>query len=284
MRGSNPVFGRHSMVITGDGVTVYPRLEALLGDPNAIPAYGDERVPTGLPPLDRIVRGGFPPGSTTMLLGPSGSGKTTMGLHFLARSTVKERGMLFGFYEGPSSLAKKAESFGLPFQKLVDDGDLTLMCFPPTEQILDDLGAQLIAALRKQNVRRLFIDGLDGFEQATPDRNRVVPFFTALANELRSLGVTTMFTSETRRTMGLKVEVPMAGTSGLAENIILLHWLQAGARLHRLLSILKVRDSEFDVSIHEYSITDHGMELAENSESAEALLTGDSADRSGTGP
>jgi circadian clock protein KaiC len=157
------------------------------------------------------------------------------------------------------------------------------MCFPPSEQILDDLGAQLLAALRKRKVRRLFIDGLDGFEQATPDRNRVIPFFTALANELRTLGVTTVFTFETR-TVGLKIEAPVAGTAGLAENIILVHWLQAGARLHRLMSILKMRDSEFDLSMHEYSITGQGIALAENSESAEVLLTGDGAERSGTGP
>lgn len=283
MRGSNAVFGRHAMVITGDGVTIYPRLEALLGDPNAIPAPSDKRVTTGLPPLDRMLGGGLPLGSTTMLLGPSASGKTTMGLHFLAKSTAEEPGLLFGFYEGPSSLAKKGRNFGLPVE-LVDTGALTLMCFPPTEQILDDLGAQLLAGLRKHKVKRLFIDGLDGFEQATPDRHRVLPFFTALTNELRILGVTTVFTAETRRTLGLKVEVPMSGTSGLAENIIQLHWLHAGARFHRLLSIIKARDSEFDLSFHEYSITGRGIALAENSMSAEALLTGAGADRSGAGP
>ena len=284
MRGSNPVFGRHSLVITGDGVTVYPRLEALLGDPNAIPAVADKRLATGLDTLDRMVHGGFPLGSTTMLLGPSASGKTTMGLHFLAKSTAEEPGLLFGFYEGPSSLASKARTLGLPFQELIDGGDLTLMCFPPTEQIIDDLGAQLLAGLRKHRVKRLFVDGFEGFEQATEDRHRVLPFFTALTNELRILGVTTVFTVETRRTLGLKVELPMSGTSGLAENFILLHWLQAGARAHRLLSILKVRDSDFDPSVHEYSITGQGIALAENSESAEALLTGTGADRSGAGP
>jgi circadian clock protein KaiC len=284
MRGSNAVFGRHSMLITAAGVTVYPRLEALLGDPSAIPAVADQPVGTGLLPLDHMVGGGFSRGSTTMLLGPSGTGKTTMGLHFLAKSTAAEPGLLFGFYEGPSRLASKARNFGVAFQELIDAGALTVMCFPPIEQILDDLGAQLLAALRKHKVKRLFIDGLDGFEQATPDRNRVLPFFTALANELRIQGVTTVFTCEMRQTMGLKLEVPITGTSGLAENIILLHWLQAGARLHRLLSIIKVRDSEFDLSIHEYSIQGQGFALADNPDSAKALLMPDSADRSGAGP
>jgi circadian clock protein KaiC len=284
MRGSNAVFGRHSMVITGSGVTVYPRLEALLGDPNAVPAPAGQPLGTGVPRLDRMLGGGLPPSSTTMRLGPSGSGKTTIGLHFLAQSTVEEPGLLLGFYEGPSRLARKAKDLGLPFQELVDAGALTLMCFPPTEQILDDLGARLLETLHKQKTMRLFIDGLDGFELATPDRHRVIPFFTALANELRIMGVTTLFTSETPQTIGMKIEVPFAGTSGLAENIILLHWLQSRARLHRLLSITKVRDSEFDLSVHEYSITGQGIVVAEDSTGARALLSGESADVDGGGP
>lgn len=284
MRGSSAVFGRHSMVITGAGVTVFPRLEALLGDPNAIPAPVGQPLGTGIHRLDCMMGGGLPQGSTTMLLGPSGTGKTTLGLHFLAKSTVEEPGLLFGFFEGPSRLGKKAQNFGLPFRELVDADALTVMCFPPTEQILDDLGAQLLSALHKKNVKRLLIDGLDGFELATPDRNRVIPFFTALANELRIMGVTTVFTCEAPQTLGLKIEVPVTGTSGFAENIILLHWLQSRAQLHRLLSIIKVRDSEFDMSLHEYSITGQGIVLADNPDSARALLTGASADFSGAGP
>jgi circadian clock protein KaiC len=282
MRGSFAVLGRHSFAITHRGITVYPRLEALVGDPNAIPAPEHDLIETGLPPLNHMLGGGLPRGSTTMLLGPSGIGKTSLGLHFLSQSTVQEPGLVFGFYEGPARLAEKAKNFGLPFQKLVNAGALQALCFPPTEQLLDDLGAQLLKALSERGIKRLFIDGYDGFEQATPNRDRVGRFFVALANELRIRGVTALFTVETRHTVGLRVDT-LTGASASAENIILMRWFQSGARLHRLLSILKVRDSETDLSLHEFRIRNRGIEIDDGSAGAEALLAG-TIDRDGGHP
>ena len=147
----------------------------------------------------------------------------------------------------------------------------------------DTLGAQLLTAVKKRKVKRLFIDGLDGFEQATPDRARVPSFFTALS-ELRALGVTTVFTAEMRTAIGLEVQMPVARASAVADNIVLLHGLQSGARLHRLLSIRKIRDSEFDLSMHEFAITAQGIRLAGTSESAEILLGRNGAGRGEAGP
>ena len=68
--------------------------------------------------------------------------------------------------------------------------------------MLDAYGERLLEAVHKRKVRRLFIDGLNGFKKAAIDPGRMDHFFTALANELRVLGVTTLYTLEVPDILG----------------------------------------------------------------------------------
>ena len=94
-RGSAYKLGRHGFEITGDGLTVYPRLESLV-DGHLVPGAGTrERDAFGVAGLDAMLKGGVPAGSTTILFGPPGSGKTLLGLSFLAEGARRgERGPL----------------------------------------------------------------------------------------------------------------------------------------------------------------------------------------------
>ena len=53
------------------------------------------------------------PSLATLVMGPSGVGKTTLGLRFLAESTVEAPGLHFGFYESPHRLRLKGQSLGI---------------------------------------------------------------------------------------------------------------------------------------------------------------------------
>lgn len=97
-RGSRYLRGRHQFRITDDGIRVFPRVEALLSREPA-PSGTTGRMTTGIGGLDRMIGGGYPQGSDTLLIGPSGVGKTTIGLQFLAACTPESTGLLFGFYE-----------------------------------------------------------------------------------------------------------------------------------------------------------------------------------------
>ena len=97
---------------------------------------------------------------------------------------------------------------------------------------------------------------------------------TALANELRALNVTTFYTAETRNLIGGAIEGPAIGLSTIAENLVLLRYVEIRSQLRRLISVIKMRDSDFDSSLREFRITGHGFELAQTFESAEAILSG----------
>jgi len=273
-RGSDYIDGRHAMQITGDGVVVYPRVEAVYGELRDDTAGGGHRVSTGIASLDRLLGGGLPDATTTLIMGPSGCGKTSLGLHFLGRSSPAEPGLYFGFYETPRRVAQKARALGLDFAGLQARGELTLNWEAPTERILDRLGNRLIDLVRAQGIRRLLVDSLDGFRLSAPDPARLSRFIAALTNELRALGCTALFTMEQTDLFAAKMHAPIDGISMVAENMLLLRYVEIDTELRRLLAILKVRDSAFDSALQELSITSNGIEIAPTFGRAEGLLEG----------
>ncbi len=269
-RGSGYLQGVHSYDISEDGVTVYPRLETIISanqDVNGEP----KRVSSGNARLDAMLGGGFPARSSTMIIGPSGTGKTSLGLQFLAQSSAQEPGLLFGFYETPARIRTKVNATCPPLLKLLDDGHVQILWQAPTDQFLDELADRMLRDIKQRKVKRLLIDGLGGFKKALRSRP-IEPFFSALVHELRAQGVTSICTAEVMEIVGPTITVPLQGLSDVTDNHILLRFVESGASLYRLLSILKVRDSAFDVDLRELHFAAGGLELAEDSVSAKSIL------------
>jgi circadian clock protein KaiC len=275
LRGSGYLRGRHFFDITGAGIHVYPRTEALLATPAPTTVSQRGRLPFGIPRLDEMLHGGLLSSSTTLLFGAPGSGKSILGLHFLtAGARVGEPGLYFGFYDPPPWLIAKADQVGLNFDALVRAGTVELLWQPPLEVLLDPLAERLLSAVRRRQVRRLFIDGLGVFRAASIYPERIGPFLAALINELRTLDVTTVISLETAQLFTPEVIVPMPGAAETVDNIIFLRYVELRSQLYRLLSIMKVHDSGYDAAIREFKIGPTGIDMAPTFESAEAILTG----------
>ncbi|HTY54272.1 MAG TPA: ATPase domain-containing protein [Candidatus Binataceae bacterium] len=269
-RGSNYLQGVHSYEINVEGVTVYPRLETLI---SSGPDFNGEskRISSGNSRLDAMLGGGFPARSSTMIIGPSGTGKTTLGLQFLGHSSAEEPGLLFGFYETPARIRAKVSAVCPALLQQLDAGHVQILWQAPTDQFLDELADRILRDIRQRKVKRLLIDGLGGFKKALRSRP-IEPFFSALVHELRAQGVTSICTAEVMEIVGPTMTVPLQGLSDVTDNHILLRFVETGASLYRLLSILKVRDSAFDSDLRELQFTESGIELAENSAGAKAIL------------
>lgn len=273
LRGSAFLRGRHAFKITGDGIVVHPRIEALLARPSRPDRGGVGRVSSGVDQLDVMLCGGLPEASTSMVMGPSGSGKTTLGLQFLSRCTETEPGLLFGFYETPARLNAKIDQVCPSLRGPLDSGIVEIQWQPPTDDLLDAYGERILRTVRERNVRRLFIDGLSAMQAAAgAEPGRIGNFLTALMNEMRVLGVTTLYTLEVPDIMGPAIRSPIGDLSSLAENLILLRFVEVRSRLYRLVSLLKVRDSEFDQTLHEYATSSQGLVVEASSESAERIM------------
>jgi len=269
-RGSGYFEGVHSYNITDDGITVYPRLETLITrDSNA---NGElTRILSGNSRLDAMFGGGLPARSSTMVIGPSGTGKTTLGLQFLGQSSAEEPGLQFGFYETGERIRTKVSATCPALLKQLDAGHVQILWQAPTDQFLDEIADRMLRDIKRRKVKRLLIDGLGGFKKALRSRP-IEPFFSALVHELRAQGVTSICTAEVMEIVGPTMTVPLQGLSDVTDNHILLRFIETGASLFRLLSILKMRDCAFDSDLRELHFAAGGLELAENSASAKSIL------------
>jgi circadian clock protein KaiC len=269
-RGSGYLQGVHSYDITEEGMTVYPRLETLISRGSDV--NGElKRILSGNSRLDEMLGGGLPAGSSTMVIGPSGTGKTTLGLQFLGQSSAQEPGLLFGFYETPERIRTKISATCPALLKQLDAGHVQILWQAPTDQFLDEIADRMLRDIKQRKVKRLLIDGLGGFKKALRSRP-IEPFFSALVHELRAQGVTSICTAEVMEIVGPTMTVPLQGLSDVTDNHILLRFIETGASLYRLLSILKVRDSAFDSDLRELHFAAGGLELDENSKSAKSIL------------
>lgn len=282
-RGSAFLEGRHPYAIGTAGIVVHPRTEALLAAaPVALPgmaatAEQESKKSMGTPRLDEMMRGGLPAGSITLLLGASGTGKTLLGSHFLLAGAAQgEPGLYFGFSEIASQLERKLARFGLDITRARAEGQLEILWQSPLQPILDVSAERLLEAIRRRSVRRLFIDGVGGWQRAVASAERLDLFLIALLSELQALEVTTICSVELPALFSPTLELPMAISeiAVLADNLLFLRYMELDSQLYRLLSILKMRESDYDPAIREFRITDQGIDVAPTFASAQAILTG----------
>ena len=207
-RGAGPLRGKHSLRIDNDGITVFPRIESLYRSASS-ETMRDEVTTTGVATLDaQIAIKGIPKSSSTVIIGSTGTGKTTMGVHFLAASSVDEPGLHLSFFEGPDRIRTKARSLGMDLAALEASGAVELMWQSPGEALLDEIADRLFSAIARRNVRRLVIDGLSGFLESAVYQERINRFLSCMINELRSRRVTVLMTLETRDVVSSVISMP----------------------------------------------------------------------------
>jgi circadian clock protein KaiC len=265
LRGSAPVRGLHSVRITDSGIEVRPRIETLFpqGPVEELRVAAGPKLAFGVRELDDMLRGGVRSGSITMLLGSSGSGKTVLGMQFLSEGLKRgERGVYFGFYEQPEAILAKCQRVGIGGLKQgVQEGNARIVWHKPIEGVIDELGESLLKTVREVRAHRVFIDGMEGFERAADFPERMAHVYSAIAQELERLGVTTVYTTETRELFGRNIEVPITGLSAATQNIILMRHIEHRATMLRVMVILKVRDDAYDGRMREIQITEDGIVL-----------------------
>jgi circadian clock protein KaiC len=269
-RGSAALGGHHLFEIGNAGIEIFPRLEAYLSRPSVEDEVDPLHAPTGIEGLDEIIGGGLPAGSVTLLAGHPGSGKTSFGLAFLHHTPPDQHSLHFGFYETHARLFAKSKALGMDISGQVPD-QIDIIWNPLTENLLDKLAYQLLENIRQREVKRLFIDGIGGFERASISPGRIVEFFAALTNELRSLGVTTLMTWELRELSGGNATTPLPEISAMLDNLIEIQNVRSNQKLKRLVSLLKFRDIPYVDRKLELLIRPGGIAIAEPKDTTESL-------------
>jgi circadian clock protein KaiC len=273
MRGSSYLSGQHSFDITTRGLTVYPRQEALVRAPRY--RATDERVSTGIPDLDEMMRGGPIKSSSTLVVGSAGTGKTMLSLHFLAAGAVKgERGLMVSFQENPEQLTLRASQFGLGNQLGIGEGQTEVLFMSPVELDIDQAAYYIREAVEQRGIRRVVIDSVAELEYGIHDRNRFDDFLASLIGFFRSYEVTTFMTREIVQLFGTDLSISSQGLSYIVDNILLLRYIELRAQIKRTISVLKIRGSDHDKMLRELILGNGEISIGQSFENMMGLMTG----------
>lgn len=210
-----------------------------------------------------------------MLAGSIGIGKTLLSTCFALEGARKgEKALFVSFFDDLPAVAARAQRIGLDLQPSLASGALRFLYVPAVELEADTLVDRVLAEIARIGARRLVIDGLSALERSISDVDRRHDFLAALSMRLRLARVTAMFTKEVAKVAGPELDFSDTPIAILAGNLLLLRFVELRGRIHRILSVLKMRDSKYESEVREFEITDEGMRVLAPLRSVKGLLTG----------
>jgi circadian clock protein KaiC len=153
-------------------------------------------------------------------------------------------------------------------------GNLHIRYRPATNSEGDELIAEVLQLTRDLSIKRLVLDGVGDLESSILEEERVRGLFMSLIVQLRDQGVTTVFIKEVPKLAGPDVDFSDTPVSVTAENMLFFRQVELRGRLHRIASVLKMRESAYDPYVREFEITGEGIRVLGPLPAAEGLLTG----------
>jgi circadian clock protein KaiC len=88
----------------------------------------NQRIPTGIPELDRLIEGGLRIGKSYLVIGEPGTGKTVFALQFLINGLMnKEKGLYVAIDEKPADVMEQAKSLGWDLAPFIDAKEFLIL-------------------------------------------------------------------------------------------------------------------------------------------------------------
>jgi len=228
------------------------------------------RIPTGIPGFDALIQGGIPVGSIVLLAGNAGSGKTLFASHVIDSNARTGRSLYVGFFEKKDRLIANVAKFGLDFKKLEEEEKLIISEFFP---LLESGSALWISAIEKDinefKPSLLVIDSISTLTGDFKGRQEVRMLLKMIDAITKSSNVTVIMISEIPLnfySLGFGVEEFMA------DSIIMMRYVEIDSVIRRCIAIMKMRETNHDMNIREYTIGDHGIEVKDRIKGVEGLM------------
>ena len=268
-RGTDHQKGEYPFTIVPNGGIVCIPLSAI----ELRQKSSNVRISSGNEALDEMCGGGFFRDSVTLVSGATGTGKTLTVTEFLRGGAVNgDRCLLLAFEESREQLFRNASGWGADFEKMEKDGLLTVICDYPDVQGLEDWLLTIRRQIEEFKPKRVALDSLSALERSGTDR-AFREFVIGLTSYLKHEEITGLFTATTPTLMGGS-SITEAHISTLTDSIILLRYVEMFGDMKRGLTVLKMRGSEHDKRIREFSIDGTGMHLGRPFRNVTGILAG----------
>jgi circadian clock protein KaiC len=221
----------------------------------------DNRTPTGIEGLDKLIEGGFPRGSLIVLAGSPGSGKTIASSQYLYHGAEKlaEKGVYISFGERKEVFFQNMDRFGLDFRELEKKGMFRFLdLMTTTSTAVSDTLEIALDEVRRLKAKRLVLDSFTALASAFSNKIDARIVLHLLEKLMREISCTTL----------LLVEVP-TGQNGLglgfeefvADGIILFETIEVRSGIQKRSIIRKMRGTNHNQNYCKVVITDQGLAL-----------------------
>jgi len=228
-----------------------------------------ERVPTGIEGFDSIVTGGLPEGLNVLVSGSSGTGKTIFGIQYIYSGIIKfdEPGVFVACEESKEKIKRLSATFGWDLAKLEDEGKLIII--DASERWITDLGDESTAfglgslmndienAVKKIGAKRVVIDPSTSILLPFKEQIAIRRALHKVARMLENLNCTSIITTERPEMDGMTTRLNVENF--VLDGVIVLRQVVVGDRIHRVLTIEKMRGIKHDTSLHRFEINEDGI-------------------------
>jgi len=214
-------------------------------------------------------------GDAIMVAGAPGTGKTTLGLQYLVNgaSEFGENGIYVTFEQMPDQIYRDAAAFGWDLRKLERENKFKLVCTSPDLLVAGDGEHLLDETFRQLKPRRIVIDSLSHLALYVEEKNLRKEAYRLL-NYFKNKGLTSLSIWETSQIAGQELSVTEFGVSFLVDCIILLRLVEIESTMRKALVVLKMRGSDHDRALREFTINSQGIKLSEPFSGFEGVVTG----------
>lgn len=218
-----------------------------------------ERIPSGIPGLDKLMEGGFVKGSTVLVSGTAGTGKTIFCVQYLMEGLKRgENCMFITLEEKPADIINDVKRFGWDLEKYVKDKKLILEYQDPFQ--MTDITSPLLDKIKEHGIQRVVVDSTAVFEMYYKEPAEVRKQLFKLLAGLKEIGVTSMLTSE------LPEEAKTLGKFGVEEfivdGVIIMEFIGLGGSSSFNIQVRKMRRTNHVKESFPYDITDEGIKIS----------------------
>lgn len=241
-----------------------------------------QRVSTGIPGLDGLLRGGYVRGRTYVLTGDAGTGKTIACLQFLVSGLARgEKAVYVTVDERPGEIVDSAASFSWDLQSHIQEKSLVILDASPyfgargtdkgidPQKIVADLGNYA----KRLNATLLIIDPI------TP---LILPNDATSPSQDQARSLIQLVQSQLNTTNLMTAHLPQGNASGsgsveqfLASGVLQLKVSEIDGKCQRALSIKKMRGTAIEPDDYPFTLrAADGIALANHLELAVAPSEG----------
>jgi len=269
-RGSDFMPGLHPMRITPKGIRLFPHRMESFKDV----LTGKGMIRSGIPEFDQLLGGGIEAGTVTVVSGQSGTGKSSLAMMFLAHEALEgKRGILYTFEEPIKSILTRSRNLGIAVDSLMGSGLLRIVQVNPLELYPDEFLEIVRSSVEAEGYEIVVIDSLRGYALAMDQFGSITAHLQNMVIYLRSQGVSVLMINEVENITG-DLKMTEMGISFLADNIILLRYIERRGKVTRAIGCLKKRLGAFSTELRELVIGARGLEVGEVLEELQGVLTG----------